>query len=202
MGVTTAAVVETNEKLEGGHVRGWVLRAHLLWLGEYGIDGDFAAVWQEVGEKIAGALRAGFDPDGWYPLAWVVAVDRAIARRFTVDVSERAILEDIGRFSARLNLSMRFARLPNDGHHRFFEETARTHGELQDFGVARYERIRAREGRIVLTGGEAFSPAYCATLYGCYEQCLYLHGAIRVKIGEVTCRCLGDEACTFAMQWR
>ena len=106
----TAAAVETKERLEGGHVRGWVLRAHLLWLGEYGIDGDFATVWHEAGEEIAGALRGGFDPDAWYPLAWVVTVDRAIAGRFTVDVSERAILEDIGRFSARLSLSMRFMR--------------------------------------------------------------------------------------------
>ena len=199
---STAAVLDAKEKLDGGHVRGWVLRAHLLWLGEYGIDGDFAAVWHEAGEEIATALRGGFDADGWYPLAWVVRVDRAIARRFADDVSERAILEDVGRFAARLNLSLLFAQWPNEGHHRFFEEAARVHHELQDFGTARYERLRAREGRILLTGCRSFSPTHCATLYGYYEQCLFLHGAIRVKIDEVSCRCLGDEACTFAMRWR
>ena len=97
---------------------------------------------------------------------------------------------------------MRFAQWPNSGHHRFFEEAARVHGELQDFGTARYDRLRAREGRMVLAGCDVFSPAYCATLYGYYEQCLYQHGAIRVKIDEVTCDSLGDQSCTFAMRWR
>jgi hypothetical protein len=198
----TPAVLDADEKLEGGHVRGWMLRAHLLWLGEYGIEGDFAAVWEEVGEEIANALRAGFDPDGWYPLAWSVAVDRSIARRFIEDVSERAILEDLGRFSARLNLSMRFAQWANDGHHRFFEETVSVQDELQDFGAARYERLGSRQGCMVITGSRCFSPTYCATSYGYYEQFLYLHGAIGAKVDEVTCRCLGGEACVFVVRWQ
>lgn len=171
-----------------------MLRAHLLWVRAYGSAEDEA--------EIAGSLLDGFDVDGWYPFATLVEVDRAIAARFAGSVDETAVYEDLGRFSARVNLSMRFAQWRDEDHHRFFEESTRIHHELADFGQARYERRSVTHGVMTLTGYGCFSRVYCASAAGWYEQCLLLHGAIRATIVEERCHCFGDGACVFVMKWR
>ena len=186
--------MEPDEVLLGGRVRGWMLRAHLLWIREYGSPED--------GEILAGPLLEGFDPEAWYPFASIVVLDRAIAARFADSVDEAALYEDLGRFSARLNLSMRFAQWPAEDHHRFFDETTRFHHELQDFGRARYRRRGATHGVMTLSDYRCFSRVYCASAAGWYEQCLVLHGAIRPAVVEEHCRCYGDDACVFALKWR
>jgi hypothetical protein len=194
MRASVARVLEPDEVLLGGHVRGWMLRAHLLWVREYGSAEDEA--------DVAGPLLENFDADAWYPFASIVALDRAIAARFAQPADETAIYEDLGRFSARVNLSMRFARWSAADHHRFFDETTRFHHELQDFGRARYRRSGATQGVMTLSEYRCFSRVYCASAAGWYEQCLVLHGAIRPTVVEERCRCLGDDACVFALKWR
>lgn len=194
MRATAGRLVEPNEILNGGNVRGWMLRAHLLWLREYGSAGEE--------EKVAGALLPGFDVDAWYPFATLIALDRSIADRFAESAAAEAVYEDLGRHSARLNLSMRFARWSNDDHHDFFDESTRFHRELQDFGSARYDRLGAMQGMMTLSGYRCFSRVYCASAVGWYEQCLLLHGTIRVSIVEERCHCFGDAECAFAMKWR
>ncbi len=194
MRATAVRLVETDEVLTGGRVRGWMLRAHLLWIREYGSAEDEAI--------LAGSLLDGFDPDAWYPFASIIALDRAIAAHFADSVDETAVYEDLGRFSARLNLSMRFAQWPAEDHHRFFEESTRLHHELQDFGHARYRRHGATQGVMTLSDYRCFSRVYCASAAGWYEQCLVHHGAIRPVVVEEFCRCFGDEACVFELRWR
>lgn len=189
-----ARVQESVEELRGGNVRGWILRAHFLWVLEYGsADDERALVWPRLD---------GFEPDGWYPFASLIGLDRAIAQRFATTGQEASVLEDLGRFSARVNLSMRFANWSQDDHHRFFEETTRVHRELQDFGRASYARLGPTRGLMTLSESLCFSRVYCASAPGWYEHCLQLHGAIRASVVEERCRCFGDEECAFAIRWR
>ncbi len=183
-----------HEVLEGGNVRGWMLRAHLLWVREYGFAGEEA--------ELAGPLLEGFDADGWYPFSSIIALDRSIAARFAAAGEEPALLEDLGRFSARVNLSMRFARWRDEDHHRFFEESTRVHHELQDFGSAHYQSLGTTRGAMTLSGYACFSPVYCSSAVGWFEQCLQLHGAIGASVTEQRCRCFGDDDCVFIMKWR
>jgi len=152
--------------------------------------------------KPRGAWRDGTHPEAWYPFASIVVLDRAIAARFADSVDETALYEDLGRFSARLNLSMRFAQWPAEDHHRFFDETTRFHHELQDFGHARYRRRGATNGVMTLSEYRCFSRVYCASAAGWYEQCLVLHGAIRPAGRRGALPCFGDDACVFALKWR
>src|SRR5260221_12628522 len=101
MRATAARLMEPDEVLLGGQVRGWMLRAHLLWIREYGSPGD-----EEI---LAGPLLEGFDPEAWYHFASIVVLDRAIAPRFSDSVAETALYEALGRFSAQLPRSTRLA---------------------------------------------------------------------------------------------
>lgn len=185
---------EPVEALQGGSVRGWTLRAHLLWVLEYGSPGDERLLrWPRL---------EGLEPDAWYPFASLIELDRAIALRFASPAGEKALLEDLGRFSARVNLSMRFAQWSEDDHHRFFEETTTVHRELQDFGRAHYARVGLRRGLLTVSDSRCFSPIHCATAAGWYEQCLLLHGAIRAFVVEEQCRCFGGAECAFSLRWR
>ena len=189
-----ANLLDVAEVLNGGNVRGWILRAHLLWVLEYGSPDDERAL---VHPRLE-----GFEPDAWYPFASLIALDRAIAERFATGVDHAAVFHDLGRFSARINLSMRFAQGSDDDHHRFFDETARVHGELYDFGQAAYLRLGKTTGIMAFTECRSFSPVACASAIGWYEQCLLLHGAIRASVVEQRCRCRGDRACLLDMKWR
>lgn len=194
MHTAVARLQRTEENLVGGNVRGWLLRAHLLWVREYGSADE---------ERIVAAgLPEGFDPDDWYPFGSLIALDREVVRQFSASADEWAILEDLGRFSARVNLSIRFAHSSEDDHHRFFDETTRFHHQLQDFGRAVYRRIGPARGLMVLSDYPCFSAVYCASAAGWYEQCLLLHGAIRPSVTEEECRCNGDPACLFSLRWR
>lgn len=183
-----------DEVLQGGNVRGWMLRAHLLWVLDYGSSSDEQAlVWPRL---------EGFEPDGWYSFASLVNLDRAIAARFAPHCGETAVLEDLGRFSARVNLSMRFAQWDEDDHHRFFEETTTFHSELQDFGRAHYARAGLNRGLMTIADACCFSRIHCVTATGWYEQCLLLHGAIRAVVVEECCRCFGAAQCVYSLRWR
>lgn len=182
-------------------MRGWIFRAHLLWVRSYGTEAEVRAMWQDVDAAIASSLRAGFDYDEWLPFAWLIALDRAIHRHFGHGVSPYALLEDLGRFSARVNLSSRFEQWQHRDHHRFFDEATAIHHEFQDFGAAEYRTLGERRGQMVHRGYPCFSPLYCASAVGYYEQCLILHGAVRPVVAEQTCQCLGWDACKFDIRW-
>jgi len=193
---------DETEQLEGGRVRGWILRAHLLWVRSYGTDEELRDLWQDVDPAAARGLRAGFDYDGWFPFAWLIGLDRAIYRNFGQGVALPAVLEDLGRFSARVNLSSRFEQWSHSDHHRFFAETTTIHHEFQDFGTAEYHLLDERAGQMVHRNNPCSSRIYCASAIGYYEQCLILHGAIRPVVTEQTCQCLGWDACRFELRWR
>jgi predicted hydrocarbon binding protein len=46
-----------------------------------------------------------------------------------------------------------------------------------------------------------FSPVYCASAIGYYEQALLIHHAIPTRVEETSCQCDGDPSCTFELGW-
>ncbi len=46
-----------------------------------------------------------------------------------------------------------------------------------------------------------YSPVYCASAIGYYEQVIVMHGGTSVTAEEVLCQCEGAEACVFRLRW-
>jgi len=51
-------------------------------------------------------------------------------------------------------------------------------------------------------GARCYSPIWCASALGYYEQVIVMHGGTLVTVEEVLCQCDGDEECAFRLQWR
>jgi hypothetical protein len=183
------------EIVGGGHVKGGMVRAHLDWIRR--IHGD-PALLQLVNSLPAGAAQEiqSTLPTSWCSFETLVALDRAIAQQYGHNV-----LKDLGRFSARINLDTTYRLYKRADIHEFLERSAALHSQFQDFGTAQYERMGDHGGRMIHTGYACFSPAYCSSAIGYYEEALRIHNGRNVIVSESSCQCAGDASCTFVLRW-
>lgn len=76
------------------------------------------------------------------------------------------------------------------------------HRAFQDFGKSRYERLGERSGRIRIERYREYSPVFCDSGRGYYEQALRMMKAPGpIAVRETACRCAGDDACVFEVSW-
>jgi len=99
------------EVLEGGRVKGSVLRSHLLWAAEHQPPLKIQDICQHVSPESVRVLQAPILTLGWYPFRTVIETDRAIsALAGGVDLKESVIA--LGRYSARINLTTNYRVTP------------------------------------------------------------------------------------------
>ena len=91
------------EVLEGGNVKGGMVKAHLQWLAQNRPDLTVEDLCRRVSPSTAVVLRGLVLTIGWYPFRAMVETDRAIAE--ACGGEREALLKELGRDSARVNLS-------------------------------------------------------------------------------------------------
>lgn len=185
---------EATEALTGGRVHSSVPSAHLQWVRDYHGDDAVKELFWRLDAEIANDLASD---DGWVSFAGLVALDRAIAKKY--GRGWRGFFRELGRYSAYLNLT---GQIRGAAVHDFFHRSALLHVRFQDFGGVAYEELDLTRGRVSHAGAACFSPVWCASAIGYYEQALVMQSAIPVRVDEVSCRCSGDERCTFELEWR
>jgi hypothetical protein len=183
------------EVLNGGHVKGGMIRAHLDWVrrnhGEKGLESLVGSLPKHVAAEIGSAL-----PSSWCSFETVVVLDRTIAQQYGNNV-----LKDLGRFSARINLDTTYRLYKREDIHDFFRRSAALHAQFMDFGTAGYEQTGDHSGRMIHGGYDFYSPTYCASAIGYYEEALRIHGGRNVIVTETSCQCAGDSSCAFVLRW-
>src|SRR5260370_19455895 len=125
------------EVLEGGKVKGGMLKAHLQWVAQNRPDLTVEDLCGRVSASTAAVLRGLVLAIGWYPFRAMVETDRAIAEACRGD--PEALFKELGRYSARLNLSTSYKVYTLSEPQTFFQTPARAHGQFQDFGRAEYD---------------------------------------------------------------
>ncbi len=96
----------------------------------------------------------------------------------------------------------RLPRLPVRRHPSLLPPHRGLHTQFQDFGVSAYQRLANTEGRIIILNTPFYSPIHCAGAAGFYEEVIGIHGASApIVVTETTCRCAGDDRCTFGLRW-
>ncbi|HSP17513.1 MAG TPA: 4-vinyl reductase [Thermoanaerobaculia bacterium] len=183
------------EVLHGGRVKGGMVRAHLDWLRRNQGEGALVELIHSLSPRVAAEIGAAL-PSSWVSFEAVVALDRAIAKQYGNNV-----LKDLGRFSARINLDTTYRLYKREDIHEFFSRSASLHSQFQDFGTAEYERTGDHSGRMTHGHYACFSPVYCASAIGYYEEALRVHGGRNVIVTETSCQCGGDSTCTFVLRW-
>lgn len=194
--MTTIAIEPgVHEVLAGGRVLAAVAAAHLQWVRDYHGDDAVKELFWRLDDDLARELAGD---DGWVSFESVVALDRAIEHKF--GRGRRGFFRELGRYSAHLNLPV--SPLRGAAVHDFFHRSTLLHARFQDFGGASYEELDLTRGRMTLSGLRCFSPVWCASAIGYYEQALVIQNAIPVRVDEVSCCCRGDLECTFELEWR
>ncbi|HEY5611601.1 MAG TPA: hypothetical protein VIL97_10360 [Thermoanaerobaculia bacterium] len=187
------------EVLGEGHLKGVIFRSHLAWAREHLTPAELEQLWQRVGPEISDALSGPIVVSSWYPFAWLITLDRALIDLHGSHYPDLA--RELGRYSARINLTTTYRAFDRQSNHEFFRNSALLHSQFQDFGQSTYEQLGDDAGRIRLTNYNSFSPIYCKTALGYYEQAIQNHGAARVDVKETECQCYGDKSCTFELKW-
>lgn len=187
------------ESLAGGRVKGAMVRAHLQFvrdqLGEPALALTLKALPPAVATEVQGILAST-----WCAFGSLIILDRTIARVAGRD--ERELMHELGRYSARINLSTIYRAFHRDDIHEFFRNSATLHRQFQDFGDCEYENVGEGHGRISVRNAVCFSPAYCASEAGYLEQVIATHGGTSASVTESACQCANDDRCTFELRWQ
>lgn len=184
---------------ESATVKGTMLRAHLAWFTErLGDPAELLAPMLPPAE--AALVRDPVLATDWVRFRCIVAIDRAIAER-AGGAPEETYLE-LGRASARVNLEGAYRSYASPEPHRFFEKSALLHDRFQNFGRSVYEKTEERSGRMRMEEYPVFSPGYCVTGRGYFEEALRLmHVPGPIEVEESECLCAGGLACVFELRW-
>lgn len=193
-----ARVSHPQEVLEGGQLKGGIFRSHLSWVNEKHPQ-KLGEVWSRMPADASKKLSAIVLASSWYPFAWLIQMDRAIADAF--GQGKLDLIRELGQYSARINLSTTYKVLDRETNHDFFRNSAVLHSQFQDFGkVAYVEKVGG--GVMVHTEYPCYSPVFCASAIGYYEQTILSHGGRDVHVREVECMCHGEKSCSFEMEWK
>jgi len=187
------------EVLGAGNVKGSMLRAHLDWVRHHASREDTIELFESLSPEVrqrAGSILAAT----WYPFSMLIEIDRAILRLF--GGGEAAFLEQLGAYSAEMNLRGVYRSFRRADVHDFFTRTAVLHRQFQDFGIARYRELDDAYGMMTHSGYTSYSPLYCASAIGFYRAAVRLHGGADVVVHESRCQCAGAPACVFDIAWR
>ena len=189
--------MDIGEKLAGGHVKGGLLRARIDWMRENRTPRDVAVFTESLSPKLREKL-ANIAPDAWHPFSDLVELDKAIVN--TLGGGDVSVLRQIGRYSARKNLTQ-YNALTKENVPDFFRNAARVHSQFQNFGTVIYRQEGEGKAKMVHANYMSYSPLFCESAIGYYEECLLLHKARKPVITESQCQCKGAPTCTFEMSW-
>ena len=190
--------VSAHESLAGGHVKGTMVRAHLQFVrdrfGDVALTRTLAALPVPMRAEVDGILVSN-----WCNFETLVALDLAIARVAGRD--PRELMRELGRHSAKVNLTTVYRAFHRDDIHEFFRHSATLHRQFQDFGTCSYEQLGVTRGRISVRDSACFSPTYCASEAGYLEEVIATHGGKSAIVAESACQCGEDDHCTFDLSW-
>ena len=182
------------ERLDGGHVKGSMVRGHIDWVRDHRDRDEVIAFFENIPRSMRNVLVSS-----WYRFEDAMEIDRIIMNRF--GLGELSFLQDLGAYSARQSLSGGHSLFDRSGVHDFFRRSALLHAQVQNFGRAKYVALAPTEAQMILDGCDWYSPLYCSSAIGFYRECIRLYGGVDVDVWEPHCQCRGDDSCTFELFW-
>lgn len=189
--------IQTRENLTGGNVKGGIIHAHAEWVRQYHGDDALASVVSTLDGTVRGEIENAV-ATSWCSFHSLIAFDRAVEERFG---RGRNLMRELGRFSAYHNLSTTYRLHRRSEVMEFFRRSAVLHTQFQDFGRIECHQLGATACEMRHVDARCFSPLYCASALGYYEQVIVMHGGTPLNVAEVHCQCLDSETCVFRLRW-
>jgi uncharacterized protein (TIGR02265 family) len=192
---------ERQEKLgDKAKVSATILQAHLSWAEEKWGQAVASRLQPVLDAETLPVISRPASPTDRVLFRDLVRVARGIA---SADGGDRdAIFEELGRHSARINLGGAYKSFMPETPHRFFEQMNFLHRTFQNFGRSTYEKLGPRSCRMRLEEYVEYSPVFCISGRGYYEEALRMMKAPGpISVQETSCQCAGDECCMFELSW-
>jgi hypothetical protein len=184
---------------EAAKVTSSILGAYLAWAEQRW--GDATERLKSHLDDATARLVGARPPDNRRVLfRHLIGVAKAIAALDGGDAD--SVYQALGRHSAALNMAGAYKRFNPDAPHQFFDQMDHLHRTFQNFGTSDYTRTGERSGRVRLEGYHEYSPVYCQSAVGYYEEVLrMLQAPGPVRVVETSCQCAGDPACVYELSW-
>ena len=135
----------------------------------------------------------------WCEFDSLIELDRAIHEELKAKYPN--VLALVGAASAELGISRVYKSLDSEELEKFLENNALFHNQYQKFGVVKFEKT-PKGARMTYSGYPCYSPVFCASAIGYFQECILRHGGTEPNVVETKCQCHGDKTCTFEMTWR
>ena len=189
------------EKLGGkASVKGTMLQSRVSWIGKNITQGMAGIEPHLDGESFALLNRLLVRGTEWIPFCRLIQIDRAIAA--AVGGPPESVYHELGRHSASLNLGSVYKLFISTEPHESFQRMALLHNRFQNFGRLAYNKVGHRSGRITMQDYYEYSPVYCASALGYYEEALRIMKAPGpIVVTETSCQCAGEDMCLFELKW-
>ena len=189
---------EANE-YKNYHVQGSLIKSRILYIHvNYGA-GALKRVLNALPEESRQLLATIFIGD-WYSLSILIMLDRTIVE--ILAGGEERTYEDLGVFSADLNLSGAYEPLVHQDIHEFLQLGAVLHKQYQDFGEAQYIRLGETGALLQFRYPQSPPEFFCRSGLGYIRRAVELCGAKGVSVRMTACKRKGDPICEFRIEWQ
>jgi hypothetical protein len=140
----------------------------------------------------------------WYSLATLTRLDDVIFRE--IGAGNPNVAEDLGSFSAELNLNGMYEPLLQKDVEGFLRLSAVVSPTFQSFGSARYDEGpkagAMREATVSLAYATPPPSHYCQSGVGYFKRAVELCGGAGVSVDVVGCCQEGASECRFRIRWQ
>jgi len=163
-------------------------------LGEAG----FARLLEKLTPRTRGYVKTPL-ASSWCEFESLIELDHAIHEE--MKGTHPNVLALIGAASAELGIGRVYRSLDSEELEKFLENNALFHNQYQKFGVVKFEKT-PKGARMIYSNYPCYSPVYCASAIGYFQESILRHGGTDPAVVETKCQCHGDKTCTFEMTWR
>lgn len=192
--------IEEMQKYQGYNIQGTLLKARMLYIHvNYGAS-SVKQVLEPLPQEAKDILSKSIYIGEWYPIAVLMLLDRTIYRVLAPENDK--IFEDLGSFSAGVNLSGAYEPLTRKNIQEFLELTAVLHKTYQDFGDAQYIKL-ANNAALVQFLYPVIPPEnFCRSGLGYFRRAVELCGGRNTLVRKTSCQRNNDSFCEFRIEWQ
>jgi predicted hydrocarbon binding protein len=161
-------------------------------------DEGFTAFLEKLTPRTRGYVKTPL-ASSWCEFESLIELDKAIHNELKSKYPN--VLALIGAASAELGIGRIYRSLDSESLVQFLENNAQFHDQYQKFGAVRFEKT-ANGARMIYSNYGCYSPVFCASAFGYFQESILRHGGSDPVVNETKCQCHGDRTCTFEMSWR
>jgi len=161
-------------------------------------EAGFNAILEKLTPRTRGYVRTPL-ASSWCEFESLVELDRTIHNELKSKFPN--VLALIGAASAELGIGRIYRSLDSEELAKFLENNALFHDQYQKFGTLKFEKT-PNGARMIFSGYPCYSPIFCASAIGYFQESILRHGATEPNVSETKCQCQGEKTCTFELTWR